>query len=107
VTDEEINQPKLQFRFREPGEMDGKQPCEDKTRTESDPFKFRAMRIGDFKRTRAASNDLIPPLKDLSCLIIEKPPTVVKAQEQRAETVDPKTGNLHVAIPVVASSKPK
>ena len=107
VTDEEINQPKLQFRFREPGEMDGKQPCEDKTRTESDPFKFRAMRIGDFKRTRAASTDLIPPLKDLSCLIIEKPPTVVKAQEQRAETVDPKTGNLHVAIPVVASSKPK
>jgi len=107
VTDEEINQPKLRFRFREPGEMDGKQTCEGRTRTESDPYKFRAMRIGDFKRTQTGSNDLIRPLKELSCLIVEKPPTVVKAQEQSADTVDPKTGNLHVTIPVVASIKPK
>ena len=89
VTDEEINQSKLRFRFREPGEMDGKQPCEGRTRTESDPFKFRAMHIGDFKRTRAGSNDLIPPLKELSCLIVEKPPTVVKAQEQGGRVAHP------------------
>lgn len=81
VTDEEINQPKLRFGFREPGKMDGKQPCEGRTHTEADPFKFRDMRIGDFQRTRTGSNDLIPPLKELPCLIVEKPPTVVKADE--------------------------
>jgi hypothetical protein len=87
VTDEEINQPKLQFRFREPGEMDGKQPCEGGTRTESDPFKFRAMRVGDFQRTRTSGSDLIPPLKELPCLIVEKPPTVVKAQQGQGAKV--------------------
>lgn len=90
VTDEEINQPRLRFHFREPSGMDGTQPCEGKTRTESNPYKFRAMRMGDFQRTRPGSNAQIPPLKELSCLIVEKPPTVVKARSKEKLTTNAK-----------------
>lgn len=106
VTNKEINRPKLRFQVRKPRDVDGEQPCAGMTRLESDPFKYRPMRMEDFQRTEAGRTDAIPQLKDLPCLIMEKPPTVVKAQQGQGAKVD-KDGNLQLQIPAVVTSKPK
>jgi len=89
VSDREINKPKLRFQLREPREVDGKQPCMGMTRLESDPFKFRPMRIEDFQRTESGQSDTIPSLKELSCLIVEKPPTVLAANSSSKAATRP------------------
>ena len=71
VSNREINQPKLRFRLRAPQESEGPKPCFGVT-TEG--------QMGDFQRTHPGRTDSIPPLKDLGCLVAEKPPTVIKEQ---------------------------
>jgi hypothetical protein len=88
VSDQEINQP-LRFRVRKAQPGDGPQPCEGMTRVSSNPpFKLRPMRIGDFQQTESGHSDSIPPLKDLPCLIVEKPPVVVRASKEEPISVD-------------------
>ncbi len=76
VSDREIKQ-QLRFRVRKTQPGDGPQPCQGMTRVNSSPpFKLRPMQLSDFRRTEAGRSDAIPQLKELSCLIAEKPPTV-------------------------------
>lgn len=73
VSNREINQPKLRFRLRLPQESEGPKPCFGVT-TEG--------QMADFRQTQTGSTDSIPPLKDLGCLVAEKPPKVIKEQAQ-------------------------
>lgn len=82
VTDEETNQPRLRFQLRKPQEGDGSKPCEGLTSTGREQSTLRPKRITDFQRTRVGLADSVPPLKDLPCLIAEKPPIVVEAKRQ-------------------------
>lgn len=109
VTPAEVQLPALRFRFRKPKAIDGK-ACNGMTRVNWDhPFKYRAMRMKDFQRTEPGRADTIPPLKNLPCLIMEKPPTAVQPQQNRSgkESADTEAegSNLHLQIPVVARTK--
>jgi hypothetical protein len=81
VDDKEINRSELRFQFRKPREADGQQPCQGITRVGSTrTFKFRSMRMDDFQRTEPGRTDAIPPLKELPCLIAEKPPGAISTE---------------------------
>jgi len=81
VDNKEINQPQLRFQLRKPREADGQKPCEGITRVGWEPpFKFRPMRMDDFRRTEPGRADAIPPPKKLPCLIMHKPPTAVRSE---------------------------
>lgn len=86
LSDEEINRAKWRFAFREPifheaESCAGSVPVASKGGTS---HQFRPATVKDFQRTKAGMSDLIPPLKELPCLIADEPPIQVKAQRQRA-----------------------
>jgi hypothetical protein len=100
LSDKEINQSKWRFTFREPIFHEAEScagnaplPAEQGATT----VRFRPARMKDFQRTELGKSDVFPPLKDMPCLIAEEPPAML-------DTVDPATGNLHLTIPIVASS---
>ncbi|HWR15057.1 MAG TPA: hypothetical protein VN577_09520 [Terriglobales bacterium] len=70
VSNREVNQSKLRFHLRAPQEAEGPKPCLGVA---------AGGRMTDFQRTQPGQTDSIPRLKDLPCLVAEKPPTVVKA----------------------------
>lgn len=76
LSDEEINQPKWRFIFREPifHEADscaGSVPVPSKDGT---AHQTRPASMKDFQRTKAGKSEIIPSLKDLPCLIADEPP---------------------------------
>ena len=77
VSDEEVNQPRLRFQLRMPQESEGPKPCQGLTSTGLGQVALRPKENEDFQRTQVGRADSIPPLKDLACLIAEKPPTLV------------------------------
>lgn len=88
LSDEEMNRPKWRFAFREPifhevescaGYAPG--PTKEGTSNQSRPVAMK-----DFQRTKAGTSDLIPPLKELPCLIANEPPTEVKAEGEKPTT---------------------
>ncbi len=83
LSDKEINQSKLRFTFREPifheaESCAGNAPLPSKHGDTT--IHFRPARIEDFQRTEQGRSDVFPPLKDLPCLIANKPPAEATAQ---------------------------
>jgi hypothetical protein len=88
LSDEEMNRPKWRFAFREPIFHEAEScagnapvPSKDGTSHQSRPAAMK-----DFQRTKAGMSDLIPPLKELPCLIANEPPTEVKAHGEKPTT---------------------
>lgn len=59
-----------------------------------------------FLPTAFGAKGELPNPKDLPCFLMTTRPVPVP-QGKTASTVNPKNGNLHLEIPVVASAKPK
>jgi hypothetical protein len=79
LSDEEMNQEKWRFTFREPIFHEAEScagsvplPSEDGASHRSRP-----ARMEDFRRTKPGVSVAIPPLKDLPCLIANEPPVAV------------------------------
>lgn len=81
VNDQQINHPTLRFTLREPGPHDFR-PCVWSVFGDDKSSSGRRMTLSDFERTKPGHSDPIPPLEELPCLIAEKPPTPVKAQQR-------------------------
>jgi len=73
VNDDAINR-KLRFHVRKPAEGDGSNPCAEM---------IRAVRSPGFKRTGQGTDDVIPPLKDLGCLVADEPPDVIGTEHHK------------------------
>jgi hypothetical protein len=77
LSDEEINRPKWRFAFREPifheaESCAGNAPVPSKDGTS---YRSRPAAMKDFQRTKVGMSDVIPPSKDLPCLVANEPPT--------------------------------
>jgi hypothetical protein len=86
LSDKEINQSKWRFTFREPIFHEA-ESCAGNAPLPSEQgataVHFRPARIEDFRRTDQGRSDVFPALKDLPCLIANKPPTEATAQERK------------------------
>lgn len=86
LSDKEINQSKWRFTFREPIFHEA-ESCAGNAPLPSEQgataVHFRPARIEDFRRTGQGRSDVFPALKDLPCLIANKPPTEATAQERK------------------------
>jgi hypothetical protein len=85
LSDKEINQREWRFTLRDPifHEAEycaGRVPVPSK---DGASYEWRPAQMDDFDRTQLGLSDTIPSLKDLPCLIAEKPPLVATAKPSR------------------------
>jgi hypothetical protein len=103
LSNQQMSQPKWFFTFRNPEWYEAESCAGNVPLYSKDGNSYhgeRPARLKDFQRTKQGLSDPIPSVESLPCLIAEKLPSWKPAP------IDPATVDLHLTIPLVATTKP-